>query len=131
MGSVSGTHLNLVVAACVDSTFLYTNLGGWRSRLPMGMNIVGSCGEVISRSVEFSSTGLSFIRLFQMIKNDGSKKQVVHFQEWRPNLGPIKGLPAVLQVDPSCEPILDEIMMTFIYCHKLRKQRRDAARRSG
>jgi hypothetical protein len=61
---------------------------------------------------------------YQMVKNDEPKKQLVRFREYRPSLGPImKGRPAALEVDNSCVPMLDEIMMTFIYCQKLRKDR--------
>lgn len=60
-----------------------------------------------------------------MITNDGSKTQVVKFKAYRPSLGPLlKGRPtATLEIDPTYEHILDEIMMTFIYCHKLKKDR--------
>jgi hypothetical protein len=59
-----------------------------------------------------------------MFKNDGSKKPVVKFFEHHFPLGPlIKGRPATLEVDDSCIPILDEIIMTFVYCQKLRKDR--------
>ncbi|KXN87036.1 hypothetical protein AN958_09382 [Leucoagaricus sp. SymC.cos] len=63
----------------------------------------------------------------EMIRNDESKSRVVKFREYQMNLGPLgKGRQASLEVDPSCEPILDEIMMTFIYCHKLRKDREES-----
>jgi hypothetical protein len=67
-----------------------------------------------------------------MIKNDGSKKTVVTFQEHRPSLGPfMKGRPSSLEVDDECIPILDEkIVMTFIYCEKLRKDRERLLRTS-
>ncbi|XP_006458728.1 hypothetical protein AGABI2DRAFT_176960 [Agaricus bisporus var. bisporus H97] len=68
----------------------------------------------------------------EMIKNDGSKKRVVRFREHRPSLGPLmKGRPASLEVDDSCIPILDEIVMTFIYCEKLRKDRETQSRHSA
>ncbi len=67
-----------------------------------------------------------------MITNDGSKTQVVKFKEHRPSLGfLLKGRPATLEIDPICEPILDEVIMMFIYCHKLRKDRERSARNSG
>ncbi|KAF9447155.1 hypothetical protein P691DRAFT_707235 [Macrolepiota fuliginosa MF-IS2] len=63
-------------------------------------------------------------RRLEMIRDDGSKERVVRYKRYRPALGPVlKGRPAILEVDPSCEPILDEIMMTFIYCYKLWKDR--------
>ncbi|EKM83257.1 hypothetical protein AGABI1DRAFT_104959 [Agaricus bisporus var. burnettii JB137-S8] len=71
-------------------------------------------------------------KYLEMVKNDGTKKQLVRFREHRPSLGPfMKGRPAVLEVDDSCVPILDEIMMTFIYCQKLRKDRQKNERRSA
>jgi hypothetical protein len=67
-----------------------------------------------------------------MIKNDGSKKPVVKFREHRPSLGPfMKGRPSSLEVDDSCIPILDEIVMTFIYCEKLGKDRERRSRNSA
>jgi hypothetical protein len=73
-----------------------------------------------------------FLTTFQMITNDASKTQVVQLKGYRPSLGPLlKGRPATLEIDPSCEPILDEIIMTFVYCHKLRKDRERRARNSG
>lgn len=67
-----------------------------------------------------------------MIKNDGSKKRVVKFREYRPSLGPLmKRRPASLEVDDSCIPILDEIVMTFIYCEKLRKERERQSRNAA
>ncbi|KAF9442550.1 hypothetical protein P691DRAFT_714273 [Macrolepiota fuliginosa MF-IS2] len=66
----------------------------------------------------------------EMVRNDGGREQVARYREKRPGLGPLMtGRPAVLEVDPSCEPILDEIMMTFLYCYKLRKDRERAARK--
>lgn len=57
-----------------------------------------------------------------MVTNDGRKTQVVKYTEYRPGLGPFReGRPGSLEIDPICEPILDEILMTFVYCHKLRK----------
>ncbi|EKM83246.1 hypothetical protein AGABI1DRAFT_82873 [Agaricus bisporus var. burnettii JB137-S8] len=68
----------------------------------------------------------------EMIKNDGSKKRVVKFREYRPSLGPLmKRRPASLEVDDSCIPILDEIVMTFIYCEKLRKERERQSRNAA
>jgi hypothetical protein len=60
----------------------------------------------------------------QMFKNDGSKKAIVKFFEHHFPLGPVmKGRPAMLEVDDSCKAILNEIIMTFVYCQKLRKER--------
>lgn len=73
-----------------------------------------------------------FLMISQMITNDGSKTQVVKFKGYRPSLGPfLKGRPATLEIDPTCVPILDEIIMTFIYCHKLKKDRERRSRNSG
>lgn len=56
---------------------------------------------------------------------------MARFRDYRISLGPLmKGRPASLEVDASCEPILDEIIMTFIYCHKLRKDR-ERSQRNG
>ncbi|KAJ3556101.1 hypothetical protein NP233_g12055 [Leucocoprinus birnbaumii] len=50
------------------------------------------------------------------LSNDGSEKQVAKYEDLRADLGPFrKRRQGSLEVDPSCEPILDEIMMTFIY----------------
>jgi hypothetical protein len=60
----------------------------------------------------------------QLIRNDESKKRVAKYQYYRPSMGRLtKGRPPSLEVDDSCIPILDEIIMTFIYCHKLREIR--------
>ncbi len=62
--------------------------------------------------------------MLKMTINDESKARVVKFREYESGLGPfLEGKPATLEVDPSCEHILDEIIMTFVYCHKLRKDR--------
>ncbi|KAF9443147.1 hypothetical protein P691DRAFT_680154, partial [Macrolepiota fuliginosa MF-IS2] len=68
----------------------------------------------------------------EMVTNDSSKTKVVRFREHRLGLGPImKARPGSLEIDPSCEPILDEIIMTFIYCHKLRKDRERSQRNAA
>lgn len=68
----------------------------------------------------------------EMVRNDSSKARMVEFHPYRPSLGPIaKGRPAYLEIDDSCKPILDEIIMTFVYCHKLRKDRERRQRHSG
>ncbi|XP_006462973.1 hypothetical protein AGABI2DRAFT_186774 [Agaricus bisporus var. bisporus H97] len=60
----------------------------------------------------------------EMIRNDESKERVVKYRLYRPSMGNfVKGRPPSLEVDDSCIPILDEIIMTFIYCHKLREIR--------
>jgi hypothetical protein len=65
---------------------------------------------------------------WQMYKNDGGERPLVKFRDYWLSLGPFtKGRPASLEVDNSCVPILDEIMMTFIYCQKLRKDRQYAS----
>jgi hypothetical protein len=60
-----------------------------------------------------------------MIRNDGSKARVVEFKEFQ--YGPLPksrpGWPASLEIDDSCIPILDEIVLTFIYCEKLKNDR--------
>lgn len=59
-----------------------------------------------------------------MVTNDEIKTRVVKYKEYRPGLGALlRKRPAALEIDPSCEHILDEIIMTFIYCQKLRKDR--------
>lgn len=67
-----------------------------------------------------------------MVTNDEYKTPVVTFKEYQHALGPLqKGRPGTLEIDPSCIPILDEIIMTFIYCHKLRKDRDGNSRGNG
>ncbi|KAF5349674.1 hypothetical protein D9756_008870 [Leucocoprinus leucothites] len=61
--------------------------------------------------------------IIDMVRNDGSKTRVVEFKEFRHKIGPFKGRPASLEIDDSCIPILDEIILTFIYCEKLRNDR--------
>ncbi|KAJ3565825.1 hypothetical protein NP233_g7396 [Leucocoprinus birnbaumii] len=52
------------------------------------------------------------------LSNDGSEKQVAKYEDLRGDLGPFrKRRQGSLEVDPSCEPVLDEIMMTFIYLY--------------
>ncbi|KAF5349704.1 hypothetical protein D9756_008876 [Leucocoprinus leucothites] len=68
----------------------------------------------------------------EMIRNDSSQARMVEFYPYRPNFGPImKGRAAHLEIDDSCEPILDEIIMTFVYCYKLRKDRERRQRHSA
>ncbi|KXN87011.1 hypothetical protein AN958_09357 [Leucoagaricus sp. SymC.cos] len=71
-----------------------------------------------------------------MVKNDSgprTKKQIMaRYKPYRPALGPLKKYcPAYLEVDDSCEGILDEIVMTFVYCHKLRKDRERVSWNNG
>ncbi|KAJ3554802.1 hypothetical protein NP233_g12347 [Leucocoprinus birnbaumii] len=61
--------------------------------------------------------------VIDMIRNDESKARVALFKEEHITIGPFKGRPASLEVDDSCIPILDEIILTFIYCEKLRNDR--------
>lgn len=69
---------------------------------------------------------------YQMVRNDGTNKRMIKFREHWPSLRPfMKGRPASLEVDDSCEPVLDEIIMTFIYCHKLWKDRERRQRYSA
>ncbi|KAJ3572618.1 hypothetical protein NP233_g2959 [Leucocoprinus birnbaumii] len=68
----------------------------------------------------------------EMIRNDATKAQVVRFYPFRPAFGPIsKGRAAYLEIDDSCKEILDEIILSFVYCHKLRKDRERRQRHSG
>lgn len=57
-----------------------------------------------------------------MFRHDGSKKELVKFREHRSSFDPlITDKPASLEVDDSCIAILDEIILTFVYCEKQRK----------
>ncbi|KXN82686.1 hypothetical protein AN958_02251 [Leucoagaricus sp. SymC.cos] len=56
----------------------------------------------------------------KMVRNDGSKFEVVEFRESKHGYFST-ARPASLEIHPSVEHILDEIILTFIYCHKLRK----------
>jgi hypothetical protein len=59
-----------------------------------------------------------------MVRNDESKKPVVVFKSYHSPHNPFKKpQQASLEIDDSCIPILDEIIMTFVYCHKVRKDR--------
>ncbi|KXN82687.1 hypothetical protein AN958_02252 [Leucoagaricus sp. SymC.cos] len=63
-------------------------------------------------------------RHLKLVTNDNNKKQIAKYRDYHISLGPLlKGRPASLEVDSSVEPILDEIMMTFVYCQKLREDR--------
>lgn len=54
---------------------------------------------------------------YKLFKND-SNAQVGKYEESRPHLGPIlKGRQGSFEVDPCCEPILDELIMTFVYIY--------------
>lgn len=67
-----------------------------------------------------------------MVSNDRNKTELVRFRQYRPGLGALaKPSKAYLEIDDSCEGILDEIIMTFIYCHKLRKDRQRQTWSSG
>ncbi|KXN82685.1 hypothetical protein AN958_02250 [Leucoagaricus sp. SymC.cos] len=58
----------------------------------------------------------------KLVRNEGNKLEVAKFKESKPSFGPFsKGRPASLEVEPSVEQILDEIVLTFIYCHKLKE----------
>ncbi|XP_006458730.1 hypothetical protein AGABI2DRAFT_115753 [Agaricus bisporus var. bisporus H97] len=60
----------------------------------------------------------------EMFRNDGSKKVVVRYREHKSSFGPfITGRPASLEVADTCVAILDDIIMTYIYCQQQRKQR--------
>ncbi|KAJ3569642.1 hypothetical protein NP233_g4915 [Leucocoprinus birnbaumii] len=66
-----------------------------------------------------------FGKHLELYRNDGTKTLVVKYKEYRSGLVPFqKQRSASLEIDSSCIPILDEIIMTFIYCEKLRKDRR-------
>ncbi|KAJ3569645.1 hypothetical protein NP233_g4914 [Leucocoprinus birnbaumii] len=68
----------------------------------------------------------------EMYRNDGTKTLMVKFTEYRPGLGPfMKKRLASLEIDSTCIPILDEVILTFIYCEKLRKDRNRAAANSA
>lgn len=62
-----------------------------------------------------------------MVRNDGRRTRVVEYKEYVPTIGPFKGQPGSLVIDGSCLSILDEIILTFIYCEKLWTDRRVAA----
>jgi hypothetical protein len=67
-----------------------------------------------------------------MFRKDGSKQEVVKFREGKSSFGRfITGRPASLEVDDSCVPILDEIIMTFVYCQKERKDRQKSSSSSS
>ncbi|XP_006458731.1 hypothetical protein AGABI2DRAFT_115754 [Agaricus bisporus var. bisporus H97] len=69
-------------------------------------------------------------KYLEMFRNDGSKKEMVKYKEHKSSFGPfITGRPASLEVDNSCISILDDIIMTYVYCQKQRKKRQ--ASRSG
>ncbi|EKM83248.1 hypothetical protein AGABI1DRAFT_125711 [Agaricus bisporus var. burnettii JB137-S8] len=60
----------------------------------------------------------------EMFRNDGSKKVVVRYREHKSSFGPfITGRPASLEVADTCVAILDDIIMTYVYCQQKRKQR--------
>lgn len=63
--------------------------------------------------------------LLQMITNDTNKTELVRYHHYRPGLTSLaKSRKAYLEIDPRCpEEIMDEVIMTFVYCHKLRKDR--------
>jgi hypothetical protein len=64
-----------------------------------------------------------------MVTNDTNKTELVRYYSYRPSLGLLaKSRAAYLKIDAKCpEEILDEVIMTFIYCHKLKKDRVKAA----
>lgn len=86
------------------------------------MEVGGKSSEGKStRTLESSLTciGDYFV---QMFRKDGTKKPVAKFWEGKSSFGRfIKGRPASLDVDDSCAPILDEIIMTFVYFQKQRQ----------
>jgi hypothetical protein len=57
-----------------------------------------------------------------MFRKDGKKQEVAKFREGKRSFGRfVTGRPASLEVDDSCTPILDEIIMTFVYFQKQRQ----------
>jgi hypothetical protein len=63
-----------------------------------------------------------------MVTNDTNEAELVRYHPYCLGLGPLaKSRAAYLKIDSTCpEEIMDEVIMTFIYCHKLKKDRERA-----